>query len=569
MKKLNYFLVLLSAYSQLFFSQQKEVRTFREIRSNYEKMTIDDERAMPFVKAYIQKAKSESDIAQLIQGYRDGRQFDYNSKMKYADSALAISIKYGNNDDISKDYLSKGIIYYFYQKKYKLALNQYMKAYEFSKGSDDHYQHYKVIYHLGVVKAHLGYYDEALEHFQDCSQFYEKAMNRKGLHENLQFNNKKAYLNSLHQMTVVNRYLKNVSTSDSLSKLGYKLTEGDQDFQLENNYFLKCMGISKFFKKDYDGAVSDLNRALHEILKRNDFAWVSVVYYYLGKISEVRKQEDVVIGYYSKIDSIFVKEGFILPEVYKSYNYLISYYKNKDLSKQLYYTDQLLKADSMISKDYPYLSGKLHKEYDRRSLIEQKEDIEKSSKKKMGIAQFLIFSSTLTIIFFVIRFQKDRNIKKQYDLLQKKIKDGSYGIPGTVEEQPQEYSLRKTFLTPELTIEIGDKLKKFERELQFIKKGITQNSIAAKLNTNANYLSIYINENRGMNFTRYIAELRIKYITNLLNTNTKYLNYTIEALAEECGIAARQNFSNLFYDINGIRPTDYIKKRKKELRIGE
>ncbi|WP_312422580.1 helix-turn-helix domain-containing protein [Epilithonimonas sp.] len=567
MKKLNYFLVLLSAYSQLFFSQQKEERTFREIRNNYEKMTIDDERAMPFVKAYIQKAKSENNISQLIQGYRDGRQFDYNRKMKYADSALAVSIKYGNNDDISKDYLSKGIIYYFYQKKYKLALNQYIKAYEFSKGSDDQYQHYKVIYHLGVVKAHLGYYEEALEHFQDCSQFYEKAMNRKGLHENLQFNNKKAYLNSLHQMTVVNRYLKNLSTSDSLSKLGYKLTKGDRYFLLENSYFLKCMGILKFLKKDYDGAVSDLNRSLPEILKRNDFAWVSVVYYYLGRISEVRKQEDVVIGYYSKIDSILVKEGFILPEVYKSYNYLINYYKNKDLDKQLYYTDQLLKADSMISKDYPYLSGKLHREYDSRSLIEQKEDIEKASKKKIRIAQFLILTSTLTIIFFIIRFHKDRKIKKQYVLLQKKIEEGSYGIPDTVEEPPQENSLRKTFLTPELTIEIGEKLKKFERELQFTKKGITQNSIAAKLNTNANYLSIYINENKGMNFTRYIAELRIKYITNLLNTNTKYLNYTIEALAEECGIAARQNFSNLFYDINGIRPTDYIKKRKKELRI--
>ena len=64
-----------------------------------------------------------------------------------------------------------------------------------------------------------------------------------------------------------------------------------------------------------------------------------------------------------------------------------------------------------------------------------------------------------------------------------------------------------------------------------------------------------------------MAELRINYITNLLNTNSKYLNYTIEALADECGIAARQNFSNLFFDINGIRPTDYIKNRKKELGI--
>jgi AraC-like DNA-binding protein len=44
-----------------------------------------------------------------------------------------------------------------------------------------------------------------------------------------------------------------------------------------------------------------------------------------------------------------------------------------------------------------------------------------------------------------------------------------------------------------------------------------------------------------------------------------YLNYTIDTLAKECGIASRQNFSDLFYEINGIRPTDFIRKRKKEL----
>jgi len=115
-----------------------------------------------------------------------------------------------------------------------------------------------------------------------------------------------------------------------------------------------------------------------------------------------------------------------------------------------------------------------------------------------------------------------------------------------------------------MTLEIRDKLKKFEDELQFKKKGLTQKSIAVKLGTNSHYLSVYINENKGMNFNKYMAELRINYITNLLNTNNKFLNYTIEALAEECGIAARQNFSNLFFEINGIRPTDYIKNRKKE-----
>ncbi|MBW7674233.1 AraC family transcriptional regulator [Chryseobacterium chendengshani] len=566
MKKLKYFLVLFSAFSHLLFSQQKNERTFSEIRENYEKMTIDDVNAIPFVKRYIQKAKRENNQDKLIQGYRDGRQFDYQNKIKYADSALAISTKYGTKDDISKDHLSKGIIFYFYQKKYKLALDQYLKAFEYSKGSKDDYHHHKVIYHLGIVKQHLGYYNEALEHFQDCVTFYSAKPEQK-LHDNEQFNYKKAYLNSLHQMTVINRYLKNFSKSDSLSQLGYSLTINDPDFTLENSYFLKCIGISKFHQKDYDMAKKDLKRALPVILKRKDFAWSQVIYYYLGKVSEVQNDPGQAIHYYSKIDTIFEKHHFILPEVYRGYNYLIDYYKDKDVNKQLYYTNQLLKADSLISKDYSYLSLKLHKDYDRKTLIEQKDDLEKASQQKIRFAQILIFLGTIVLGFFIRRYIKDRKIKKQYDLLQKRISEGTYNINDIVQDNTGENTLRKTSLTPEMTLEIRDKLAMFEHELQFIKKGITQKSIANKLNTNSHYLSVYINENKGMNFNKYMAELRINYITNLLNTNNKYLNYTIEALAEECGIAARQNFSNLFFEINGIRPTDYIKNRKKELGI--
>lgn len=566
MKKLNYFLVLFSAFSHFVFSQHKNERTFNEIRKTYERMTIDDRDALPAVRLYIAKAKKEENYAKLIQGYRDGRQFDYNNKIKYADSAIRISLIHGTKDDISRDYLSKGIIYYFYQKKYKLALNEYLKAYQYSKDSKDQYLHYKVIYHLGIVKGHLGYYEEALEHFEDCLAYYDKKLKEEN-HVNDQFNYNKGYLNTLHQITIINRYLMNFRKSDSLSQLGYRLTEKNNDFALENSYFLKCMGISKFQKKNFKEARVDLEKALPTILKRNDFAWSTVIYYYLGKISEAENDPEIAIKYYNRIDSVFEKHEFVLPEVYSSYKYLIEYYRNKDVNKQLYFTNQLLKADSIISKDYPYLSSKLHKDYDRQTLIEQKDDIEKSGKKKMIYAKILIFSGGILLTFFVVRYRKDQKIKKQYDLLQKRIADGTYKISDIEKEELDEHSLRKTFLTPEMTLEIREKLEKFEHELQFKKKGLTQNSIAVKLGTNSHYLSVYINENKGMNFNKYMAELRINYITDLLNTNNKFLNYRIEALADECGIAARQNFSNLFYEINGIRPTDYIKKRKQELGI--
>lgn len=566
MKKFYCLLVLFSAFSHLMFSQQKKESSFNEIRKNYEIKTIDDSSAMPYVKLYIQKAKINHNIQKLLQGYRDGRQFDQRNKIKYADSAIALSLRYGTNDDISKDYLSKGIIYYFYNRKYKPALDEYLKAYQYSKTSKDQYQHHKVIYHMGVVKEHLGYYDEALKDFERCTSFYSEEL-KHSLHDNDRFNYKKAYLNSLHQLTVVNRYLNHYAVSDSLSSLGYQLTLDDDDFLLEKCYFLKCMGISKFHQKKYTEAEQDLDSALPMIIKRNDFAWASVIYYYLGKISEAQSDIDKALFYYTEIDTIFIRHEFILPEVYRSYNYLIEYYKNKDITKQLYYTDQLLRADSLISKDYPYLSAKLHRDYDRKTLIDQKNTMERSNTRKMRFAKLLIFSGTLVLGFFIVRYAKDQKIKKQYEILQRKIHEGSYNSKDITQSLTDAPALRKTSLTPEMTLEIMEKLEKFEKEKQFLKKGLTEKNISEKLSTNSNYLSIYINEHKGMNFNRYIAELRIRYITHQLNNNTTYLRYTIEALAKECGTASRQNFSRLFFDINGIRPTDYIKKRKQELGI--
>lgn len=566
MKKYYCFLMLFSFLSQFTFSQFRKEKTFEEIRKKYEMKTIDDISAMPDVRIFIQKARDEANFSKLIQGYRDGRQFDLKHKINYADSAITASIKYGTKDDISNDHLSKGIIYYFYHKNYKLALDQYLKAYGFSKRSHDQYLHHKVIYHLGVVKLHLGYYEEAQEHFDECVAYYEKNTEL-GLHSNERFNRKKAYLNSLHQLTVTSRYLKYYRKSDSLSELGYDLTLDDDDFALEHSYFLKCRGISKFNKKDYPGAEADLESSLPIIIQRNDFAWASVVYYYLGKINEAQNDADKTILYYTKIDSIFEVHAFVLPEVYKSYNYLIAHYKDKDVKRQLYYTNQLLKADSLLTTNYAYLSSKLHRDYDRRTLVEEKERLENISKKKTIYSQFLAGLVILILIIFIIRYRKERKIKKQYLLLQKKLAEQSDAKIDLVTEEASEYSIRKTFLTDEMAQKITEKLKKFEEEHQFRKKGLTQHSTAVKLGTNSHYLSIYINEKKGMNFNRYIAELRINYITNLLNTNHKYLHYTIEALAEECGIAARQNFSSLFYEINGIRPTDYIRNRKKELGL--
>jgi hypothetical protein len=93
----------------------------------------------------------------------------------------------------------------------------------------------------------LGYYDEAMKHFLECTSFYRSKLNENH-HENEQFNYEKAYLNCLHQLTVLNRYLHHFK-SDSLSMLGYRLTANNNDFVLEKAIFSNASEFPDFIIK--------------------------------------------------------------------------------------------------------------------------------------------------------------------------------------------------------------------------------------------------------------------------------------------------------------------------------
>ncbi|HCR76815.1 MAG TPA: AraC family transcriptional regulator, partial [Chryseobacterium sp.] len=72
-------------------------------------------------------------------------------------------------------------------------------------------------------------------------------------------------------------------SADRLIEIGKREIYQNLDFVQLRSYFLKSKGISEFRKGNYEQSIADLNRALPELLKVNDFAWISVIYFYLGK----------------------------------------------------------------------------------------------------------------------------------------------------------------------------------------------------------------------------------------------------------------------------------------------
>ncbi|WP_395762783.1 hypothetical protein ACH34F_14610 [Elizabethkingia anophelis] len=130
-KYISYFLLFIF----IFLFGNLEAQSYDDLRKKYENLKENDEKALSTVSLLIAKAKKEKSNEELMHAYEDAVYYSSKNENKiiYADSTIAIAKKTLNNDLISRSYLGKGIIYYYNLKRYKYALDEYLKAYEYSK----------------------------------------------------------------------------------------------------------------------------------------------------------------------------------------------------------------------------------------------------------------------------------------------------------------------------------------------------------------------------------------------------------------------------------------------------
>ncbi|MCY0969238.1 helix-turn-helix domain-containing protein [Chryseobacterium wangxinyae] len=553
--------------STLFSQGNSKDPAYEKFRKKYWEYEENDKRAFVYLNQYISYAKSEKEYSELFQAYKDAILFSENQKMQYADSAIAAAKQSGNRDLIGDAYLSKGAIYYFNHRKFQLALNEYLTAYEYLENSKDELPKYQNLYHIGVVKSYLGYYDEALKIFKECIAFFQ--INIKGdLHENVIYNNTKGYLNSLHQAIICYQALGKKDEVKKLLDIAAVSTPQTKDFSLEYSYFKKSKGVYDYYDKKYSDAIADFDQSLPGLKKVNDFTWISYVYFYKGQSSTKLGKQELGVENYKKVDSIFNKHKFILPELRRNYEELIRYYKKKNSPKnELYYTNQLLKVDSVISSDFKYLATRIYKDYDTKQLLEVKESLEKTN--SFGIV--LLSVSGLVIILLACmmfyRVRKQKQIQQKYNELLVKIEDEK---SQETEPEPLKFDQSKNVKLDQNIVEkLLNDISNFEANEKFLEKGLTLKKLAENFKTNTSYLSQVINEYKGSNFSVYINQLRIHYATQKIYHNREWRKYSIEHIASASGFSNRQSFSNIFLEINGIRPVDFIKKRIKEVESGE
>jgi tetratricopeptide (TPR) repeat protein len=505
----------------------------------------DTSKALKEANSWLKEAKKHRNSQQQALAYKAIMHLvEKKFRMIYADSLLIKAIETKNEVTIGGAYLTVGAAFYD-NKEYTKALDNYIIANSYIAKTDDQYLIHKVKYTIAQTKYYLGYFDEAIALFTDCINFFKEE-------------NETGYLKSLHGIGLCYNQIGRYDLCSFNNLLGIKASK-----ELENEemipYFINSEGINQYKLKKYQKAIKLLEETVPEIEKRNDYVSQTITWFYLGKCFWELNEKDKAVSYFLKTDQLITDKNFIRPDLRENYELLIEYYSsNNNLEQQLQYINKLLAADKILNKNYKYLSYKIHKEFDTKSLLQAKQDVENKMvfNKKMYNTTFAFLTTSIVGLVFW-HYRTKRHYKQRFNEIMK-------GKPAEVFQEPIHTNKSKTNINPELVKEIVQNLKKFEDKKKYLEKDISLVKMASMLNTNTKYVSVIISEYRGKKLTNYINDLKIDHVVELLKNHNKYRNYTNKALAEEVGFGSTQIFTKAFISRNKFSPTYFINELKKQ-----
>ena len=183
------------------------------------------------------------------------------------------------------------------------------------------------------------------------------------------------------------------------------------------------------------------------------------------------------------------------------------------------------------------------------------------------MGRYLLFGSLIVIItllgFVYYLKSRKKELQTRYSQLLLRMERIEINTPLN-----DEISISKSSnLDHKIVKKILSDLYHFEKSNLYIEKGITLSQLAKTFETNTSYLSQVINEYKSNNFNTYLNTLRVNFATKKMYKDRQWQKYSIEDIALASGFSSRQSFSKLFFEKNGIRPTDFLKKRKEELEL--
>lgn len=557
------FLIQLLCVTSLRAQSAGELPTqnFEELSQQIESLfkQKDTVKALEYFQIYTQKARAERNIEELVYVYRSMAvwQSALDIKLQYADSAIVIARQANNYELIGSAIYTKGVVYNKYNDWDK-TLEHYLLADNYINQTANKYLEHKIKYAIGQAAYRLGDYQQALSNTEACVAYFATQNDKK---------HQKGYINSLHLSGLLHNRLGNYKKCTEIIALGIiKAKELSRDETLLKFYSLDA--INKYHLGFYRESIEALQTYLPDFIQQENDRQHLLSLFFIGKNYIALGENQKAIPYFEKVDALFAQYGYLRDDMAENYYYLIEdAQQKKDLKRELYYTNRLIEAEKLLNQQYKNIAVRI-KKYDTQNLLATKERIENKLQQKQATNNGLIILLAVVgccMVVLVVRYIRN---KRKFEILYKQFMEAQKQrnhIPSN-ENEPVEVFIKPTSnseLKEEVVLRILKRLEQFEAHKEFLKDDLTMAKLAKSIKTNVKYLSRVIQDYKQKDYVRYINELRVNYLTDLLKS-PKYQNYSIEGYAKELGFSSAKGFNKAFAETTGMKFSDFLKKFHKE-----
>ena len=467
----------------------------------------------------------------------------YEKNIAAFDEGIKEAIKENDEEKLSYLYSEKAA-YIFNKKKYTEALQNYILAHNYADKLKDEYNYYSILYGIALIKQQLQEFDESKKFLVECKEYFEKNLDDP--------NFQKGYVNTVGRLSYLSLMKQDLQSARNFNALEIKNSVDSIDYF----YAIKNKGLIEHHAKNYDLSNTLLKKSRPYIA--NDPSWNLILHQYIGENYYHLKDFERAKFYYQFVFNNYLKNKLSINEIRLSFERLIEYYKtNDDHKNQLLYIDHLLQFDQNFNQVNKFLAKSYYQDYETKNLLSEKNNLINKIEQRNYLYILLCFV-IITIIcvssYLFLRKQK-KTLKECLDALDMFIakEKKSKNVKKAIYQKP---------INSPLNQQLEDKIIDFENNKLFLNQALSLESLAKDLDTNRTNLSQHINQSRNKTFKQYINDLRINYIIDMLISDPKMKNRTMDDLAEIAGYNNRKTFSDCFIQVTGVRPSYFIKNTR-------
>lgn len=456
------------------------------------------------------------------------------------------------------------------------AIDKFFLAKKIAIKNGDVVQINKINLNIANIKRDIGNFKEAISNYKESNQIIDR---NKNLYSKFDFLQHKANLNFNLGICYERFFSKNRNNKKLLDSAYFFYSKAqlysDDNLSINLNV-LNNLGNIHFFKGEYVAAEKNYIASSSLAKQSNSIKEYYSALYNLGLVNYIEKNYDKALIYFTKVDSIHKISNFGKKE------YIDSNYKQAKIFEIKKDYENALHHSQVYIENFETVQGLensniIEANFKLTNLDIKKEMIGLQSKYKNRVFYRNLFFAFLLVVIFVLivlyirKYRSKKIIEKKIELILNEIE--SYRNPNNVlpiddDTDENEVVNAKVKVTPQFISlesenEILNKLKDLEEKKYYLNQNFTQQQVAKKIKTNTTYLSYVVNKHYGKSFGGYYNELRINYIINEIINNSKFREYTTQAIAESAGFKNADSFTTSFKKKTGLTPFQFINEIKK------